>query len=218
MLMATVKTARRPASTLADLLQQLGGISAARVRLRPSPGTATERDVLAMHDRENRLCELVDGALVEKVMGYLEAIVAVELIKLLGVHVDRHDLGIVAGSDGMLRLAAGLVRLPDVSFVSWSRLPGRRVPRQPIPELAPDLAVEVISRGNTKGEMARKVDEYFAAGVRLVWFVYHAIKSIEVYTAPHQSRRLGPKDTLDGGKVLPGLKLPIQTLFARLTR
>jgi hypothetical protein len=62
--------------TLADLLASLGGISAARVRLRPFPGTATERDVIAIHDRENRLCELVDGTLVEKVMGFDESIYA----------------------------------------------------------------------------------------------------------------------------------------------
>ncbi len=56
--------------TLADLLKCLAGISAARVRLQPFPGTATERDVIAIHDRENRLCEFVDGTLVDKVMGF----------------------------------------------------------------------------------------------------------------------------------------------------
>ncbi len=56
--------------TIADLLASLGRVSPARVRLRPFPGTATERDVIAVHDRENRLCELVDGTQVEKVMGF----------------------------------------------------------------------------------------------------------------------------------------------------
>ncbi len=55
--------------TLADVLQQLGGISPRRIRFRPAPGTATEDDVIKIHDRERRLFELVEGVLVEKVWG-----------------------------------------------------------------------------------------------------------------------------------------------------
>ena len=55
--------------TMADLLEELGDIPPFRVRLRPPPGDATESDVLALHDKENRLFELVDGVLVEKASG-----------------------------------------------------------------------------------------------------------------------------------------------------
>ena len=65
--------------TLADVLQQLGGISPRRIRFRPAPGTATEDDVIKIHDRERRLFELIDGVLVEKVMGYWESVLAIEL-------------------------------------------------------------------------------------------------------------------------------------------
>ena len=58
--------------TVADLHEHLGGVSPSRVRFQPWPGTATVRDVIAVHDVENRLCELVDGVLVEKVMGFRE--------------------------------------------------------------------------------------------------------------------------------------------------
>jgi hypothetical protein len=53
--------------TVADLLEHLGGVSPSRVRFQPWPGTATVRDVIAIHDAENRLCELVDGVLVRGV-------------------------------------------------------------------------------------------------------------------------------------------------------
>jgi hypothetical protein len=59
--------------TVADLLEHLGGVAPSRVRFQPWPGTATVRDVIAVHDAENRLCELVDGVLVEKVMGFDES-------------------------------------------------------------------------------------------------------------------------------------------------
>jgi len=201
------------AVTVSDLLHHLGDIPAERVRLQPAPGTATENDVVAVNERENRLCELVDGILVEKTMGYYESYIAATLIRLLGNFVVEHDLGVVAGADGMMRLAPGLVRIPDVSFVAWEKLPGHRLPRQAIPDLIPDLAVEVLSEGNTPREMARKLDEYFLLGVRLVWLVNPMTETAEVYTARHQSTVLEKTATLDGGALLPGFTLPLSTLF-----
>jgi Uma2 family endonuclease len=148
--MPSRSSAVRP-ETLGDLLEQLGGVAPHRVRLHPTPGKATERDVIRIHDRTNRLYELVDGVLVEKATGFPEAYLACELIKLVGAFVDQQDLGILVGADGALRLMPGLVRIPDVSFISWDRLPGRVVPRAPIPNLMPDVAMEVLSEGNTPG-------------------------------------------------------------------
>ncbi len=206
------------AVTVSDLLSQLGDIPASRVRLQPAPGTATEADVVAVHDREQRLCELVDGVLVEKTVGYYESYIAATLIRLLGNFVVAHDLGIIAGADGMMRLAPGLVRIPDVSFVAWGKLPGRRLSRQPIPNLVPDLVVEVLSESNTPREMARKLDEYFSLGVRLVWLVNPELETITVHTSPLQFIVLDASAVLDGGVVLPGFTLPIYTLFAALDR
>jgi Uma2 family endonuclease len=201
------------AVTVSDLLHQLGDIPPERVRLQPPPGTATETDVVAVHDREDRLCELVDGVLVEKTMRYYESYIAATLSRLIGNFVVAHDLGIVAGADGMMRLAPGLVRIPDVSFVSWEKLPGRRLPRQAIPDLVPDLAVEVLSEGNTPREMARKLDEYFALGVRLVWLVNSMTESTEVYTSRNQSTVLDTSATLEGDAILPGFTVPLSALF-----
>ena len=77
--MVSVLTPPGPIETLADLLRQLGGISPERVRFRPLPGTATERDVLDVQTREGRLCELVDGVLVEKGIGFRESFLAMAL-------------------------------------------------------------------------------------------------------------------------------------------
>jgi Uma2 family endonuclease len=139
------------------------------------------------------------------------------LARFLLAFVERHALGIVAGADGMLRLAPGLVRIPDVSFVSWDRLPQRRVPRQPIPDLVPDLAVEVLSEGNTRREMEQKLREYFSAGVRLVWYVDPVLQEVHVYTAPNQREVLTADHILRCGEVLPGFTLPVRQLFAEPT-
>ena len=169
--MTSASTSTAVIETLADLLEQLGGITPDRVRFRPAPGTATEEDMLAIHDREGRLYELVHGVLVEKAMGLRESLLAIALASLLRGFVRPRNLGIVTGADGMMRLFPGLVRIPDVAFISWDRLPNRRVPTEPLPDVAPDLAVEVLSAGNTVREMARKRQDYFAAGVQVVWQV-----------------------------------------------
>jgi Uma2 family endonuclease len=199
--------------TLADLLQRFGPIPAARIRSDPAPGTATEQDVITLDARDNRLFELVDGVLVEKAMGFYESYLAMRLAQFLLAFVEPHDLGIVTGADGMLRLAPGLVRIPDVAFVSWGQLPHRRIPREPIPDLAPDLVVEVLSAGNTAREMDQKLLEYFSAGVRLAWYVLPDLQEVHVYTDPDQREVITADHTLHGGEVLPGFTLPVRRLF-----
>ena len=198
--------------TLADLLRRLGDIPPERVLLCPAPGTATEEDLFEA-ERRGHLCELVDGTLVEKATGYEESSLALTLGYFLVDFVRRHRLGITAGSDGTLRLFPGLVRIPDISFVSWARLPGRDEHKKPIPSLAPDLAVEVLSKSNSRAEMTRKLGEYFEAGVRLVWMVDPRVGTVRVHTGPEVSTLLSVGDTLDGGDVLPGFELPLATLF-----
>jgi Uma2 family endonuclease len=201
--------------TAVDLVERLGPIPLDRVRTNPAPGSATERDVIAIHDHENRLCELLDGTLVEKTTGSFESYLAMEIGRVLATFVRDNDLGIVLGADGMVRLARGLVRIPDVAFISWERLPGRRFPRNDIWRLAPDLAVEVISRSNTREEMRRKLIDYFAAGVRLVWHVYPGSREVRVYESPEKYVTRAGQETLDGGEVLPGFQLPLASLFAQ---
>jgi Uma2 family endonuclease len=198
-----------------DLLKHLGGIAPRRVRLKPAPGTATEKDLIEIEQRENRLYELVDGVLVGKIMAFEESTLAAWLIYLLQAYLQGNDLGIVAGADGAVRLLPGLVRIPDVSFVSWQQYRNRATPYKRIATLVPDLAVEVLSKGNTKKEMARKLKDYFLAGVKLVWFVDGARRTVQVFTAPDQSTTLTEEQTLDGGAVLPGFQLPLKQLFSR---
>jgi Uma2 family endonuclease len=215
--MTSVPTPTVAIETLADLLEQLGSIAPERVRFRPAPGMATEEDVLAIRNSpERRLCELVDGVLVEKAMGFRESYLALVLGSILWAFVEPRRLGLVVGADGMMRLMAGLVRIPDVAFISWDRLPNRRVPTEPLPDVAPDLAVEVLSAGNTAGEMARKRQDYFAAGVQIVWQVDPSTRTAEVFTAPAQSTVLHAAQALEGGTVLPGFTLPLQELFSEL--
>lgn len=217
--MASAPTRLDPSApvTVGDLLKRLGGVPARRVRLVPTPGTATMRDLLRNNESPFRtaLCELVERTLVEKAMGYEESEIACVLIMFLNSFVRPRKLGIVLGEAGMLRLVPGLVRAPDVSFIARASLPGGKRPVGPVPDLAPDLAVEVLSKGKTRAEMARKVREYFDAGTRLVWIVDHRKRVVRVHTSPRDVTTLTDADTLDGAPVLPGFRLPVRDLFDR---
>jgi Uma2 family endonuclease len=204
--------------TLGELLESLGGIPASRVRLKPPPGTATKKDLIRAHERGVKLCELVDGTLVEKAMGSPEAFLALELGHLLRVHLAQSDLGFLYGADALIEVMPQLVRGPDVSFVSWEKRPERTVPLKPISTLIPDLVVEVLSKSNARGEILRKLKEYFLGGVKLVWVIDPRKRTAAAYTAPDEMTPLGEKDALDGGDVLPGFRLPLANLFARLER
>lgn len=204
--------------TLADLVQHLGEVPLERIRAFPPPGTATEEDVLQSKSRYNRICELIEGVLVEKTVGYLESMLAVILGSYLETHVRQHDLGIVLGADGTLKILPDQVRIPDVCFIRWERFPGGKLPEKPIPALAPDLAVEVLSRGNTPGEMKRKLHDYFRSGVRLVWYIDPETRTAEIFTSPEERTVIDQQGVLDGGEVLPGFQVPLGDLFGRADR
>ena len=205
----------RPATdlTIADLLDRFGPIAFGRIRSDPPPGEATEEDVQRIRETERRLYELVDGILLEKVMGYDESVIAIYIGAILLGFAHPRRLGLIAGEAGMMKLAPGLVRIPDVSFVGRDRLPGGKSPGQPIPDLVPDLAVEVLSPGNTKREMDRKLLDYFEVGVRLVWYVDPPSRTVRVFTAPDQSTTLGEGAMIEGGAVLPGFESPVRSFF-----
>jgi Uma2 family endonuclease len=204
--------------TLADLQRHLGGISADRVRLYPLPGTGLPTDADESDVRGSRLCELVDGVLVEKAMGTLESLVAMEIAFALRAWLEVHPLGVVLGADGLLQLGPQVVRGPDVSFIRWERFPGRELPKERVWAVAPDLAVEVLSPGNTAAEMERKVADYLGAGTQVVWIIDPATRTAAVHAPGAASGRsvfaaIEPAGELRGGAVLPGFTLALSKIF-----
>ncbi len=208
-----------PPDNLAEVLQQIGDVPLERIRMNPPLGTATEKDVIAAELLpRKRLCELVDGVLIEKVMAAQESLLALEIGRHLGNFVTGNELGVVLGADGMLRVLPGIVRIPDICFIAWDRIPGGVFPNDPIAELVPNLAIEVMSPSNTRSEMARKLKDYFLSGVDLVWLIFPKTQSAEVYTAPDEKTKIARNGSLDGGDVLPGFTLSLKELFSVIHR
>lgn len=203
--------------SFADIVHALGDIPLSRIVWRPYPGTATEADQLRLVDGEpRRLVELIDGILVEKAMGHRESLFGAVIIHHLMAFVRARNLGMIGGADAIMRLQPGRNRLPDVSFTPWDRLPTGTAHLRPVADYPPDLAVEVLSDGNTVAEIDRKRREFFAAGTRLIWVIDPDPRTVEVYADPRQPdlmTLLRATDTLDGGAVLPGFALPLAELF-----
>jgi Uma2 family endonuclease len=201
--------------SLAELVEQLGSIPLYRIRRIPPPGTATENDLIKLSGRTDRIFELIDGTLVEKAMGTRESLLAGIIAQILGAYAHEHDLGVVLPGDGYLRLSDGLVRAPDVSFIPWDRWPEEREGESALLTVYPDLAVEVISKGNTRAEIQRKLREFFFAGMRVGWVIHPRKQTAEVYTAPDVRSKLTIEGTLDAAPAVPGFRLPMADLFAR---
>ena len=203
---------------VAELVAHVGDVPGNRIRLSPAPGSATEADLLHACEVEKRLCELIDGTLVEKSMGAIESFLAFELGLFLGNFVKQHDLGILIGEAGMLRYSPRRIYIPDISFISWAQNPMHEMQKQQVPDLHPDLAVEVLSPSNTPREMQKKRVDYFDWGTQLVWQLNPATRTMQVFTAPETSTTVETTGTLDGGKVLPGFTLPLAKLFENADR
>lgn len=215
--MSTVFSDASPITwTIADVHARLPGFPDDRILIYPTPGTATEQDLLEAEARTGRICELIDGTLVQKTMATYESMLAFALGYFIQRYLDTNDIGTLTGPDGLLKILPAQIRPPDVSFIRWERLPGRDSPKPAVYAIAPDLATEILSENNTKAEMDRKLKEYFKAGVRLAWYIEPATRTARAYLSPDDWTEIGPGDALSGGDVLPGFRLPLSELFARV--
>jgi Uma2 family endonuclease len=185
--------------------------------------TADELEAMPHRDEHGNECrlELIRGEL--KVMSLakpLHGIICSRLNAKISAFVEEHDLGETFGAETgfLVERNPDSVLGPDVAYVSHERLAAVESFEKYFP-FAPDLAVEVLSPGNTHEEIGKKIDMYFAAGSKAVW-VFNPKnpkrRFATIYSSPPEFRVLTEQDTLDGGDVLPGFRLELSKLFAGL--
>jgi len=117
-----------------------------------------------------------------------------------------------------LNAARNLNRRPDVAFVSYARWTTSIVAREPAWDVVPDLAIEIISPTNLAEEIDRKITDYSQSEVCLVWVFYPDSGRVYVYQSPTHVSILERTNTLDGGEVLPGFRLPIAGLYEAVAK
>lgn len=175
-------------------------------------------ELSAAPENADKHLELIEGVIYEMAASSaIPAIVAARLVQRIGTYVDEHDLGYVVTAEGGFELSPKNVLAPDMAFVARSRV--AQLPRRFF-QLAPDLAVEVVSPTDSVKATQRKAAKYLAFGTRLVWIVYPDDKTIDVCRPSEQGdmsvQELGVDAVVDGGDVLPGFSLKVGELFAGL--
>ncbi|MBS0658779.1 MAG: Uma2 family endonuclease [Verrucomicrobia bacterium] len=176
-----------------------------------APTLMTAAELLALGD-DGRRHELVRGELRTTMPpGFEHGRYASKLGRILSAFVERHGLGETTVETGF-QLAGDpdTVRAPDIAFVSAARLhlagtgffPG-----------SPDLAVEIVSPGDTHEEVAEKIDDYLSLGTRVVWVVRPKSKSVSIHRADRPVKTVRRDGVLDEPELLPEFALPLTELF-----
>ncbi len=162
--------------------------------------------------------ELVDGQLVETTMSLESNWIAGRILHRLSDYLDSRPVGLVFPDGATYQCfpdEPDMVRKPDVSFIRAGRLPPGQFEHGHC-RIAPDLAVEVVSPNDLHTDLTRKLEDYFSAGVPLVWVVEPELKLITVYEQAGKSiRQVRAGEELTAGEILPGFRVPVTDLFPK---
>jgi Uma2 family endonuclease len=179
-----------------------------------TPALATADELFVMPDDGFRY-ELVRGE-IRRIppAGSEHGAVAINIGTPLDQFVKAHGLGVVFGAGTGFKIASDpdTVRAPDLAFVRRERIPEGGIPRGFWPG-APDLAVEVVSPGDTYSEVEKKVHDWLNAGTRMVLVLNPRTRTVAIYTSHTDVVRLTESDTSDGGEVLPGFSCRVADFF-----
>jgi Uma2 family endonuclease len=169
-------------------------------------------EFISRPENRDRLFELANGEIVEKVPTEEHGIITALIVAALVPFVQARKLGRVAvETRHKIPEDAHNARLPDIAFTSAERL--LPVVRQgAVPQMR-DLVIEIKSPDDSRIEMRDKAAYYLKNGARLVWLVFPDKQEIEVHTA-ESVQTIGADSTLDGSSVLPGFTLAVRDIFA----
>ncbi len=103
------------------------------------------------------------------------------------------------------------VPVPDLLYVSYSRLNSDAIEDQPCP-IPPDLAIEIISPDQSFGEMSAKATDYLEAGVLRVWVLDAKAKTVTVFYPDARPQTKTGEDSL-ADDLLQGLEITPQQIF-----
>lgn len=160
--------------------------------------------------------ELVRGRVVaEPPTGPIHGVIDNRLARRLGQQVEDLELGEVFSNTGfVLSRNPDVVRGPDQAFVSAEQLARHPMPQAGFWELVPALVVEVVSTGDSAETIAEKVADYVQAGVKMIWVLYPRLRQVHVVRPEGPTSVVSGDATLDGGDVLPGVRIPLAELWA----
>ena len=172
-------------------------------------------DELLHMPRDGYRYELVKGELIRMApAGSEHGVIAVNITLPFAQHVRRKGLGVVFGAETGFKIAfdPDTVRAPDMAFVDRARIPESGIPKGYWPG-APDLAVEVVSPGDTYNEVEDKVNEWLDAGARMVIVANPRNRTLKIYRSRTNVTVLTESDELNCGDVVAEFVCKVSDLF-----
>ena len=168
-------------------------------------------EFVLLPENEDKLFEYIGGEAVEVLSRPYDSSIAARIGAYIGIFLLNHDLGSVTGEGGGYQVS-GERYIPNVAYISYSKIID--LPKEGYVPHSPDLAVELLASDNEPDiELSTiKLSNYLAAGT-VVWIVRPEKKTAEVYQPGKPVITLHEKDALDGGYVLPGLKINLKDIF-----
>jgi Uma2 family endonuclease len=163
---------------------------------------------------DGKLYELVDGELVEKQMGHLSLWVATEIACQLKMQLEKAGLGWVSTETPIncFPWDRHHGRRPDVVYFAKQALPDGLPAEAPL-TASPELVVEVISPSDNTLELDSKLEDYFAAKIKLVWVVFPETRAVHVYRLDGTGGRLRADQTIENEPALPGFRAKVESFF-----
>jgi Uma2 family endonuclease len=175
----------------------------------------TADELLALPTGMGKRYELVAGELrVMSPAGWRHGRVAANIASLLGPFIRKHNCGRAFGAETgfLLKRDPDTVSAPDFAFIAEKHLP-KTEPSEAFWPGTPDLAVEVLSPGDTSGEVAEKVKEWIAAGCAAVWVVDPKLQTVTIYQSLTEVQIKAIGETFVGDPVVPGFSCLVDDLF-----
>jgi Uma2 family endonuclease len=175
----------------------------------------TADDLLKLPMGFGQRYELIEGVLVEmSPAGFEHGVVAAIIIYFLTAYAKQTRFGVVLSSETGYRTRKDdkTVRAPDASFMSYTKIPADKKPRN-YSDIAPDLVVEVVSPNDSAAEIEAKTQEWLDFGVSMVWVAYPGSNRLHIHRAGQDIKVLSEHDSVDSGDVLPGFSVRVVQFF-----
>ena len=173
-------------------------------------------DLMHLPEYADRAVELVEGVIIDMPPpNPVHAAILANLTHLITAFAKESDIGQLFAGDAPFILERSprgrdTLRGLDIAFIARERVP-TPIPSQPF-EIAPDLAIEIISPGNKPRDTQLKIRQLLDAGTKLIWIVYPDLRSVNVHTSDGAAT-LTESDILNGGDVLPGFEIQVADIF-----
>ena len=161
-------------------------------------------------ENQDRLFELINGEIVEKMPTEQHGYIAGLIVTAINYFTLPRRLGIAAvEARHRNRSDQYNDRIPDVSFTKERR----QLVAQGSVARFPDLVVEIRSSDDSVQGMRDKAADYIKNGVSIVWLIHPRLRFVEVYRPNRDIEILGTMDQLRGDDVLPGFTVPVSYIF-----